>query len=471
MKNATRPRNIVSLPKLLTLLAAAPAFGHAAEKEVPLFNEWLHASYPQTQPWDVGAELRGRYEDKDDAGVTANTDFISGLADSREAIYFREKIHVGYKAEWFGAFVEARDASGHEDLNADDVFDLHQAYLTFGNAKEFPLTAQIGRQELSYGDQRFIGKGDWSNYGRSFDAIKLRMENSFGWVDVFTSRVVVPNDHNFNVSNDYDYLSAIYAGSKKLMPWQDTQAYFIARNASSKAVSSVAPGVPGTPGTARDIYTIGTLWKSDPERFCGWDYSAEAAYQFGSVHNNTQDARLDQQSYAIFLDTGFTWKEAWGTPRVGLGYEFGSGDSDPIDDDVETMDNLFGTQHRPYGLMDLAGARNMHIPKLTFSVKPVKGLTLAADYLVFILDDTNDLFYPESGGGRSGNGYGINPSYDSFVGSEIDLYANYTINKWANYQIGYGHFFTGSYIKDTANNAGNSATDADWFYTQLTFTF
>lgn len=460
------------LPHLAALLVAATApAAHAADKEETLFNEWLHQSWPQTSPWDFGAELRGRYEAKDDAGVTANTDFLKGFAVSREAVYFREKIHAGYQGGWFNAFVEARDASGHQDLRADDVFDLHQAYLTLGNAKEFPLTARIGRQELSYGDQRVIGKSDWSNFGRSFDAIKLRFENDFGWIDAFAGRLVIPNDGNFNVSNDYDYLSGLYAGSKKLMPWQDTQVYFLARNASPDAANAISPGFPGSPSTQRDIYTVGTLWKSDPERFCGWDYSIEALYQFGSVYNAAQDDRLDQRSFAVFLSTGFTWKEAWGTPRIGLAYDFGSGDSDPTDGKVETLENLFGTSHRPYGLMDLAGARNMHIPKLEFSIKPVKGLTVSADYLAFFLADTDDFFYPEAGGGRSGNGYGINRGYGSYAGSEIDLYANYAINKWSNYQIGYGHFFPGDYVKDTAAGAGTGTVDADWFYTQLTFTF
>ncbi|GAA5119652.1 alginate export family protein [Luteolibacter yonseiensis] len=441
---------------------------HAAEKEVTLFNGWLRQQYPGSQPWDIGAELRGRFENKDDAGVNASTDFVPGIAESREAFYFREKIHVGYKSEWIGGFVEGRDASGHEDEKADDVFDLHQAYLTLGNAKEFPLTAQIGRQELSYGDQRFVGKGDWSNYGRSFDAVKLRLENPFGWVDAFTSRVVLPDDGNFNTSNDYDYFSGIYAGSKKLMPWQDTQVYFLARNYGKQAPNAIGTGNPGSPSTQRDIYTLGTLWKSNADAFGGWDYSLEAAFQFGSVYNSAQDARLDQRSHALFLDGGHTWDNIWSTPRLGIGYEYGSGDGDSTDGRVETLENLFGTQHRPYGLMDLAGARNMHIPKLAFSMKPVKGLTFSVDYLTFILADTGDLFYPESGGGRNANGYGINSGYGSYVGSEIDIYANYAVTKWSNVQLGYGHFFTGDYIEDSV---GTAAEDADWFYTQLTLTF
>lgn len=451
------------------ITTSIPVAVHAAEKEVTLLNGMLQEKSPLFEAWDIGAEFRGRYESKDDAGVTPDTDFVPGIAEGRDAVYLREKIHAGYKASpWFSAFVEGRDASGHEDLKADDSFDLHQAYLKIGNAKEFPLTAVIGRQELVYGDERFIGKGNWNNTGRSFDSLKLRYENSHGWVDGFISRVVIPDDDNFNVSNDYDYLSGIVAGTKTLMPWQETQVYFLARNYGVQGPNAIAPGVPGSPSTQRDIYTLGTYWKSDPDAFDGWDYYLEAALQFGSVFNATQNDRLDQQSHAFFASGGYTWKNAWGTPRLGVGYDYGSGDGDSTDGKVETFENLFGTQHKPYGLMDLAGARNMHIPKLSFSAKPVQGLTLAADCVAFILASTDDYFYPESGSGRKTNGYGINTGFGSYVGAEIDLYASYKINAWSSCELGYGHFFTGDYIEDSV---GNDAEDADWCYTQLTLTF
>ncbi|HEY8990940.1 MAG TPA: alginate export family protein [Luteolibacter sp.] len=456
------------LPLIGLALPCLPELVSAAEKTEPAFlNTQLVEWSPAFKPWDIGAEFRARYESKDGAGVTPNTDFIPTLDHERDANYLREKIHLGYKDAWFSAFVEGRDASGHEDVKADDVFDLHQAYFTLGNAKEFPLTTKIGRQEMVYGDERLIGKGDWNNTGRSFDAIKLRLENGFGWIDAFTGRVVVVDDGNFNVSNDYDQFSGLYAGTKKLIPWQETQAYFLARNYGVKGPNAVSPGNPGSPSTQRDIYTLGTFWKSDPDVLQGWDYLFETAYQFGSVYNKKQNQRLDQDSYAIFANAGYTWKKTWGKPRLGLAYDHGSGDSNAKDDKVETFENLFGTQHRPYGLMDLAGARNMHIPKITFAVRPVNGLSLHADFMGFYLADTGDFFYPESGSGRSGNGYGIKPGNSSFAGTELDLYANYKVTNWANLQLGYGHFFVGDYVKQSVG----PTTDADWFYTQATLTF
>ena len=60
---------------------------------------------------------------------------------------------------------------------------------------------------------------------------------------------------------------------------------------------------------------------------------------------------------------GHTWKKVLGTPRLGFGYDFGSGDSNPADHRNETFELLFGTNHRFYGNMDLMGLRNMHTPE------------------------------------------------------------------------------------------------------------
>jgi hypothetical protein len=120
---------------------------------------------------------------------------------------------------------------------------------------------------------------------------------------------------------------------------------------------------------------------------------------------------LDHQAYTIMAAAGYTWTGFWASPRLGIGYDMGSGDSDPNDGKSETFDNLYGAIHARYGLMDLMCQRNMHIPRVSASLQPMKKLTLTADYRFYWLYDTDDSFYPMSGSGRCKNGYGINPSY------------------------------------------------------------
>jgi hypothetical protein len=170
---------------------------------------------------------------------------------------------------------------------------------------------------------------------------------------------------------------------------------------------------------------------------------------------------------------GYTWTNVWSSPRLGVGFDYGSGDDDASDKDTQTFQNLFGTLHGVYGQMDLFGARNMQIPRVSLSFKPVKGLTLAVDYLMFWMSDTHDYLYPESAAGRDENGYGIHSKYDSFVGSELDVVATCTLKTFGDLQVGYGRYFVGDYIKQSAGSVSSNggAVDANWFYVQARFNF
>jgi hypothetical protein len=191
---------------------------------------------------------------------------------------------------------------------------------------------------------------------------------------------------------------------------------------------------------------------------------------------------LDHLALAAHAAGGHTWTQAWGEPRLGLEYNYASGDRDPADDQHGTFDNLYPTNHKFYGYMDFVAWQNIHNLRLTGSLKPLKGLTLTLDYHAFWLADTADAFYQVNGtprgrvnGAQTGIaanpvGYGANPGYDAYVGSEVDLVATYVIRRLGNLQVGYGHFFTGSYV-DRSLAGSSGSTDADYVYAQVTLTF
>ncbi len=469
LNSLTLPALAAVLATLSTTPATAQSAGEAPKKAATpsagLLNDWLRTQSSAWEPWDIGGQFRVRYELFDGGSPAApNADFQKNGADNKnDYIWTREKVHIGYQAHWVGAYVEGRnsDSEGDDDPRdlGEDSIDLHQAYITLGNAREFPLTAKVGRQELAYGDERLVGRSDWGNTGRVFDTAKVRFENQDFWVDAFVGRVVLVDDNEFNDPDHNDWLSGIYASTKTLIPIQESQLYFLSRN--------VEEGSPA--GTSqRDIYSVGARVKSLPGKLNGWDYSAEFVKQFGNI--TQAGVRRDHDAYAASAGGGFTWTEVWGAPRLGLEYNFSSGDSDPNDDKNETLDNLFPTNHKHYGLMDFVSWRNIHNPRLSASAKPHKKVSVNLDYHLFWLADTQDSFYPQSGSGRSANGYGRNPGYDSFVGSEVDLDVAYALTPWMGFKAGYGHFFAGDYIDQSKSGFGGS-TDADWFYVQATLDF
>jgi hypothetical protein len=447
------------------LRAAEPAAN--ANPSAGLVNDWLRKEYPGASVWDIGGQFRMRAEAKD-AGSFPNRDFASALDHSNDYFLFRTTVHIGWSpAKWVTAYIEGRDAHAVSDTRAvpeSDRLDLYQAYLRLGDPKHFPVSLKVGRQELIYGDQRYVGNGDWCNMGRSFDSVKLRFENNAFWLDAFTGRVVLPQDGRFDNANHSDWFSGLYGSTRWIASWQDTDLFILASN-----VGSDSPAQGGQ--KPRDVYTVGTRWKSVPGKLGKWDYLFEAASQFGSIPQSGK--RLDQRAYAVNVTGGHTWEKAFGAPRMGLGYDFGSGDSNPADDRNGTFQMLFGTNHRFYGNMDLMGLRNMHIPRFEASLKPSKRVSLSAEWLGFWLTDTADYLYPETAAGRSQNGYGRHPGFGSHVGQEIDFLVDWRATAWGQVRAGYGHFFVSDYIRRSINSvpANGGAVGADWFYLQLASNF
>ena len=463
----------------------------AARPSPGMINELLRQNDPYMAAWDLGVMTRLRYEVKDNfavAGSPGSLDFRDhGANEHNDYLIYRIKPRVGYTASWFSAMVEGRHSGSIGDERNpnpdDDSMDLYQAYVTVGNHKEFPLSLKVGRQEMIYGDERLIGGSDFTNLGRTFDAAKLRWQNEWFGADFFTSKVVVPDNHNFNESNDYDWFSGVYATTKKI-PKQTTDIYFLSRNANNQAINFQTGQTGGLP-SARDIYTYGIRMKSNPGDWGNWDYSTELMGQFGHFNDPLLAAAkrsLDHEAFAAVAGFGYTWNKADYTPRLGLEYSFATGDSNPTDGKHTTFENLFPTNHKFYGFMDFISLQNIHDIRLLSSIKPLPRLTLQAEGHGFWLADTHDSFYNVAGarrggigststGAAAGSNYGINPGYSSYVGSELDIIATYAISPVAALQAGYGHFFRGDYIKESLSSNKVGSTDANWVYLQLNLSF
>lgn len=468
-------------PFALSAQALAP-LAVTAPLSAGLANDWLRKQDDNFKAWDLGGQFRTRFEHHEHYAITGApgaVDFRDHGADTDNTYgIFRTKLHLGYTAtEWAKVWVEGRDSfslsDGRTPNPESDRTDLHQAFVQLGDAKAFPLTAKIGRQEFSYGDERLVGASDWGNLGRVFDAAKLRYENKDVWVDAFAGRVVIADDHNFNVANDYDWFSGVYASSKTLCPFQETQVYFLARNTATGSPTTGGAGQPALLNGAspRDIYTVGTRMKSLPGKLHGWDYSLEAAGQFGRFKDSAAGPSLDQQAFATHIAGGYTFKDGPATPRVGLEYDFASGDDNATDGRHGTFENLFPTNHKFYGNMDFCSWQNLHDVRFSTSVKPVKPLTVTLDWHAFWIADTHDSFYQVNGARRTTGGYGINPAYGNYVGQELDINAIWTVTTYATAQIGYGHFFVGDYVKQSLAAPASGASAADFFYVQATLNF
>jgi hypothetical protein len=465
-------------------------------------NEKLRASDVYLSAWDIGVNVRYRYESKDDAGFNkagSNWDFSKRIQDDNNNHYSLTRImpRVGYTARMWNFLVEGRSsysladerfvatAAGQGLAERDGPLDVHQAYLFFGNHKEFPLSVKLGRQELVYGDQRLVGHFRWNNNARTFDALKVRWQNALFGVDVFTGGLVYNDHKNLNKSNSQDHFSGAYFNFPTLAKNEIVEAYLFARNVERGIVTDNWTGVAAPfrfPG-AQDLYTAGLRIRSKPLAYGAWDYGIEAMHQLGNrtaVFPATTVAaalaapRLKQDAYALVLQGGYTWTEHPWQPRLGVLYSYASGDKSSADGTSQTFQNLFATTHLHYGYMDLNSLQNLNDLRLVFSAKPRANISLAAEMHFQRLDQTTDFWYNVAGVPRnftgaavgSGGGFRINPAYGKSLGTEIDLIAGWTFRPYAQIEAGVARYYRGDYIKQSLAAVGSK--NANYVYLQLT---
>jgi hypothetical protein len=418
-----------------------------------------------------------------------NRDFDDSINDDNDDSWVLSRFRLGLAIKpspWLKLYAQTQDTRewdsdrpntpGLRGTEGQDNFDLRQAYIEIGNLKEFPLSLTVGRQVLNYGDARILADGNWSNFGRTFDAVKLRYQRKgFGTVDLFAARPVQIKEEVFNDSDAEDNFFGLYA-SLDVLSFQTTDIYVLHRD-KNDIQSDLDPTNRIDPrgtwnGPANRITTIGTRWVSKKGALGDWDYGLEAAYQFGDYWNGDRigDA-LDHQAFAIHLRGGYTWENLSWKPRVGLEYNYATGDKDPTDGDNESFQNLFPSNFAPYGYIDEFSWRNMHNARLHLTAQPTKKLTVELSYHAFWLAETSDYWYRSNGQStlrtRTPGGADVRTiGASNFAGHEIDLAFTYKPTDRLTIFTGYSHFFAGDYLSDTG-----PSDDADFAYLQATIAF
>lgn len=458
-------------------------------------NEKLRGSDPYMTVWDVGVNVRGRGEFKEGGGFTdagQNWDFAddSGFDNNNAYQLLRIMPRVAYTGKRFAAMLEGRAsysfgderfvpaAAGRGLSERDGPIDIHQAFVYWGNHKEFPVSVKLGRQELAYGDQRLVGHLRWNNNARTFDALKVRYQNAVFGVDVFTGGLVYNDHRSLNRSHvGKDAFSGAYFNWPTLATKAVVETYLLARNvgADISTVDFTGVAAPFRMPAKQDLYTAGLRIRSKPSAYGPWDYGIELMHQFGNRATTAPAAapavvraavRLDQEAYAAVLQGGYTWTDHAWQPRLGALYSYASGDKTSTDAKSQTFQNLFATTHLHYGYMDFNSLQNLHDLRLVYAMKPATNISIAIEGHLQYLATSADLWYNVGGVGRNAGGYATRGQSND-LGSEIDLAASWNPIPSTQIEVGVSRYFRGDYIKESLADNGGSK-DAKYAYIQFT---
>ncbi|GEP42083.1 alginate export family protein [Brevifollis gellanilyticus] len=458
---------------LLLLASASLAFAGAPAEKPAAPAPFPPPGYAPITFFDgkltVDIQEKMRFEGREN-----NFDFNSAVNSPQDATWLlqRFRLGLGYQmTDWLKIYVQGQDVrelggSRNNDIGSpgsfgaegDDNFDILKAYVQLGDIKK-GFSATVGRQFLSYGDQRLVGPLEWLNQARTFDAIKLRYATKTWALDLFTSSPVTFKDHEWNVSQAFDNQNnqdSIFSGaylSTQFIPINTTTDFY-AFHKSDQGNADF-----GARRGDSSFYTFGTLWKGDPKKLGGFDYEVEMAYQTGKVSGR------DLSAFAGHWGVGYNIKHSW-KPRVGLQYNYATGDDSLADGDVNTFQNLYPTNHLFYGYMDTTAWSNMHNPQLNVSFMPTAKLKVMLDYHIYWNADSGDAWR------RVNNQTRVRPvnaaarSADKYRGQEFDITAIYKFNPHVALQTGYSFFLAGDYLAQTG-----ASDNAHFGYVQLQFDF
>lgn len=370
-------------------------------------------------------EIRERFERR------INRDFSDATADKRTD--FLTRIRVGatgtYGTKWSFAlqYQYAHDWILKSSSKAtDEGSDLSLGYAQY---KSNNGTVTVGRQKINLGTERLIGSADWVNVSRSMDGARYQNKE----LDVFAFKLGVGQPK----PTDARVLAA-----SKTWKWGQTSYVFKHDQAAGRVV---------------DLSTV-SHWMN--KTFGQWTIDAEAALQFGKNQGKAQRAWAWHSSVTHPLGSktrGF----------VELNAASGGSNSDTN----FTFDNLYPTNHKFYGNMDLQAWKNMTEIAVGVAHKLNARTDFSASWRSFTLRDSSDAWYGAGGIASKGtSGDFIDPTGQSGrnVGWELDLDATYRATKNLTLVGGVGLFQPGSFVKSLN---GGSAAGQHWLFIQGTFKF
>ena len=376
-----------------------------------------------------GGEYRARIESQDDVRYT-NTDYAYLLGRFRLNVAIQPSTWLTF----FGETQDSRVVFNHRVPDAapyQHTWDVRQAYVRVGSLTEGWANLTVGRQVLTFGNQRVIGPSDWTNTGRTFDAVRFDVHQPGYLVSLFASSVVIDVDGALDRHLQGNNLYGAYGSFKNAIPGTTLEPYVLWRLAPTNA------GLPETAGRGHlNETTIGLrLAGALPAAF---DYEIELDRQAGSLGASSIFA------WAGYWSLGRTFRGAALTPRIFIESNYASGSENPAGHTWGTFDQIYPSNHDKLEFADQFGRKNIQQVRAGVEETIGKKWKLRQTYEDLWLATTHDALYASSGA----ISIAADPKAPSrHIGQEVDLSAQYQFNKAITAGFGYGRLFSGRFLK------------------------
>ncbi len=430
-------------------LQSAPSPDHALiQTKETTWSRYLQSTATLPDWVDLGIEQRTRVESFDHP-------FRPGEFDTNAQMPLRSRVRFGLNGPSSRFLFEGQDSrslgtdpgefTDNRLENTTDVVQLLGSF-TLHNVLGTGLRTDmhIGRMTMDFGRRRYVARNDFRNTTNSFNGVhwQVARENAWRLRAFFTLPTILREQRADTFDTDFAFWGTYYETQQ--MPWIHTNLYYFGLN-DQRSTST----------KHRQLHTFGGRVYA-PSKAGQIDYEIEVAGQGG--HRGTKD----HSAYNPHVELGYSFNLPW-SPRLLAQYDYASGTRSPNGNQSHTFDNLFGARRfelAPTGTFGPFTRSNISSPGWRAMAQPARGWKLQIKHRIWYLAQARDQF-AGSGlhdmTGRSGN----------FLGQDIELQARWKINANMEFDVGYDHWFKGSFFNRLPTSASLPAggeKDTHYFY-------
>ncbi len=285
---------------------------------------------------NIRLNLGGQYRLRVDSFHNPSFDLVSGQ-DGFTSVTHRflahADLHVGDNIRIFtelGFYVEDGREPGARPVD-ESAPDLQQAFVELRNdALPFSPMLRLGRQEIVFGAPRFLSLREGANTRRRFDAVRLDLNIENSTLTVFAGRPIELEDGWFSGSADNtEAIWGIYLQSPS--PFSAAGGLDLAYIGRRDKDESWAQG---TGLERRHTFSVRAFGQA-PLATGMFDYDVQGGVQTGTFGDG------DIFAWGLSAEIGYRFAEIPWTPRFALRANVMSGDDDPDDPDLGTLNALY----------------------------------------------------------------------------------------------------------------------------------
>ncbi len=291
----------------------------------------------------------------------------------------------------------------------------------------------LGRMTLDVASRRLVARNSFRNTTNAFDGGHVQIGDGKDWrLRGFFVLPVLPKPGYLDDDPSTRALFWGVAAEAKRAAWLELEIYYLGLHDRI---------------LRRDYSTYGVrgLRRPKPAQL---DYELELIGQFG------ERGRQDHTAFASHAALGYTLDAPW-KPRLVAQLDYASGTEDPNGDASHGFDPLFGARRfdlNPTGIFGAFRRSNILSPGVRVVVSPLETVRAQVKVRHWQLAEKRDAFSGTGLRDRSGDS-------GRQLGQDVELSAQWTPAPWLTLDVGYDHWFKGSYMDEVPGTPTRDDTD------------